>query len=74
MPQPAPMLIRLTALVLAAFALAAPAVARPPTVSVSPGYDQRLQESRQIHAPSRLQPPSPSPDPRLPPRSRKPNG
>ncbi|MGO4714896.1 hypothetical protein [Bradyrhizobium sp. 2TAF24] len=74
MPQPVSSLIRLTALALATCALALPAVARPPTVSVSPGYDRRLQESRQAPAPTGVQPPSPSPGPRLPPRSRKANG
>jgi hypothetical protein len=30
--------------------LASPALARPPTVTVSPGYDARLAESRQAWA------------------------
>ena len=72
MPLPVRTLLRLALLAAAAGAVAAPAFARPPTVSVSPGYDRRLQESRQV--PPAAQPPSPSPAPRLPPRTRNPNG
>ena len=44
-----------TALLLGCWIAAAPAMARPPTVTSSPGYDRRLVESRKA-----LQPPAAS--------------
>jgi hypothetical protein len=51
----APFLATLAALV--AISMVAPALARPPTSSINPGYDRRLQESRAALA----QPVTPAP-------------
>lgn len=65
------------AIMIAGLIAAAPAFARPPTTTVSPGYDRRLQESRQTPAQDmttqpNLQPPSPYPGHRRHPHKRKP--
>jgi hypothetical protein len=57
------------AVALGGWACAAPAVAAPPTVTPSPGYDARLQESRT--APTVHAPVAPAPAPKPAPRRTK---
>lgn len=57
------------AVALGGWAAAAPAVAAPPTVTPSPGYDARLQESRS--APTVYAPVAPDPRPAPPRRTKR---
>ena len=57
------------AIALGGWACAAPAVAAPPTVTPSPGYDARLQESRA--APKVYAPVVPDPKPAPPRRTKR---